>query len=229
MASLVGLYRLWARIRKPLVTEWEARNDRPYLSAGKGRGPQTAVWRQAARAEAATGRRQHAGSLLWDLASFFEAVKREPLWHRARRLGFPMTVLKVAMGVYSSVRMLTLGGTLSKPMRADDGVLAGCGFAMALARACVIDPMDVAVDSIGPERPLPATVDMFVDDVAASAGGTSKQVVDRLVNAAEVLQEVIEGPLSCTIEVGKAAVVASSRALADVLHRRFGRLAGPRA
>jgi hypothetical protein len=52
------------------------------------------------------------------------------------------------------------------------------------------------------------------------------QVILRLSNAAELVQEVIEGPLCCNIEAGKAAVVSSSKPLTDILKSRFGKLAG---
>ncbi len=53
VATFVSLYRLWNRIRRDEVRRWEASVDRPYFAAGSGRAPQDAVWRQAARAEAA--------------------------------------------------------------------------------------------------------------------------------------------------------------------------------
>ncbi len=226
VATIVGLYRIWARLRKPYVTAWEAAHDRPYLAAGKGRSPQSSVWRQACLAEAAVEKGQASATILWDLASFFEAIKRLPLWHRARRLEFPTALLRVALTTYSLARVLSLGGILSQPLPAHDGVLAGCGMAMALTRAYVIGPLDAVVDQFGAESALRARLDMFVDDIALAANGTIGQVVNRLSNAAELLQDVIEGPLACSIEIGKAAVVSSSRVLTDMLRRRFGARAG---
>ncbi len=229
VATLVSIYRLWAKLRKPFVTAWEVSHDRPYLAAGKGKTPQATVWRQASRAEAAVAEGRHAGTLLWDLKSFFEAVKRLPLWHRARKLQFPLPILRIALSMYGSARVLALGGALSAPMEAEDGILAGCGFAMALTRAYVVEPMDVAVNSIGPYTALPATADMYVDDLAVAAEGTMREVVDRLSNAADVLQAVIEGPLDCKVELEKAAVISSHPALTSMLMNRFGERAGPRA
>ncbi len=229
VASLVSLYRLWAKLRKPVVTEWEVSNDRPYLAAGKGRTPQGTVWRQASRAEAAVSEGRHAGTLLWDMAAFFESVKREPLWHRAKKLLFPLAILRAALIMYESARILSLGGAITAPMEAEDGILAGCGFAMALTRAYVISPLDVAVASFGPRSALPATTDMYVDDLALAAEGTMREVVDRLSHAAGVLQRVIEGELDCRIELEKAAVVSSHPVLTKMLINRFGELAGPAA
>jgi hypothetical protein len=100
IATLVSLYRLWTRLRRDEARKWEMEHDRSWMAAGKGRGPHDAVWRQAARAEAAVGRRQHAATLLWDMKSFFETIRRVPLWHRARRVGFPTVLLRVALNMY---------------------------------------------------------------------------------------------------------------------------------
>ncbi len=227
VASLVGLYRLWAKLRKPMVAAWEARNERPYLAAGKGKRPHASVWQQACRAEAAVDSGGYAGNLLWDLGSFFESIKREPLWQRARRLEFPMTILKVALLAYESTRMLSMGGKLSAPLDAEDGILAGCGMAMALTRVYVIEPLDAAVATFGPRTLMPAKLDMYVDDVVLGAEGTIRQVINRLSHAASVLKEAIEGPLDCRIELDKASVISSSKPLTDLLRRKFGELAGP--
>ena len=45
--------RLWMRCRRDTIQNWEATVTRPYLYAGKGKGADVAVWKQAARAEAA--------------------------------------------------------------------------------------------------------------------------------------------------------------------------------
>ncbi len=243
IASLVSLYRLWSRLRREEARKWEAAHDRPYLAAGKGRGPQDAVWRQAARAEAASGAKRQVATALWDLASFFETIRRVPLWHRARRLHFPMTLLRVALNAYAAPRALSLCGALARPQAADDGVLAGCGLAMTLTRVFVIEAMDQVVCMLAPAPPpcMPsicdtraddteaeAHVDMYVDDVAATVVGNSKeQVMGKMEETIGVLRHAIEDVLGCTIEVEKAAMIASSAPLATAMKRRFGALAGP--
>ncbi len=97
---------------------------------------------------------------------------------------------------------------------------------MALTRAYVVPPMDIAVERIGPSSGCPADFDLFVDDAAIPAEGTAQQVVERLAHAADIIKETIEGPLHCAIEEDKAAVVSSNRALTEELRRRFGSLAG---
>ncbi len=237
IASLVGLYRLWTRLRREEARKWEAANDRPYFAAGKGRGPQDAVWRQAARSEAAVSTCRHAATVLWDMSSFFETVRRLPLWHRAKRLGFPLVILRVALNAYAAPRALSMNGALARPLDAQDGVLAGCGLAMTLTKVFVVEALDRAVAALSPPPliappPMPeeaqdAIVDLYVDDIAATVEGTSREVVRKMTRAVEVLRHEIVEVLGCGIEVGKAAIVASSAPLAAELKRRFGALAGP--
>eukprot|EP00973_Karenia_brevis_P000443 64501-Karenia_brevis.AAC.1 len=54
----IGLYRavfrIWAKIRKPIWQQWEADEDPNHLfAAGAGRSATDPVWRQAVRAEIA--------------------------------------------------------------------------------------------------------------------------------------------------------------------------------
>ena len=53
IALFASLYRLWTRTRRPLVQQWMQSNNRPFFAAGKGRDPESTVWRQAMRAETA--------------------------------------------------------------------------------------------------------------------------------------------------------------------------------
>ena len=44
------LPRLWMRVRKKLATDWECRNERGYLYAGRRKGANVAAWKQAVEA-----------------------------------------------------------------------------------------------------------------------------------------------------------------------------------
>ncbi len=227
VGSLSSPYRLWSRARKHHVTAWEARNDRPYIAAGTARAPQDAVWRQAARAEASAQRGLCAATLLWDMASYYERVRRLPLWHRARRLDFPSVILRVALSLYDCPRMLSLSGALSRPLLAIHGIIAGCSFANALTRAYSMDPYDrvaAAIDDLPTEH---GALDVFVDDVALTVTGTKAQVMTALVDAKDILQREITDSLYCHVEMSKAAVVSSDAGLTRALAKKFGDLAGP--
>ncbi len=229
IATFVSIYRLWNRLRRDIVRRWEESVDRHYFAAGSARAPQDAVWRQAARAEAAVAEHKATATVLWDLAAFFESVKRVPLWFRARRLGFPPTIAAVSLNAYGAVRLLSLAGALSRPVGARNGVPAGCGYAMAFTRAYCIEAFDRVTHSLSLLTPTPPRLCAYVDDIALSAEGTTQQVIMNLQAAVEVLRDEVEGPLACRIETDKAAVVASSKRLMEALRAKFGKYAGPAA
>ncbi len=227
IAAFPSLYRLWSRVRRDIVRQWEAMNDRAFVAAGTGRGPQDVVWRQAARCEAAAEQGGAAATLLWDLTSFFEAVQRVPLWFRARRLGFPAVILRVALSAYEGPRMLTMAGALSKAVVARHGVPAGCGLAMALTRAYTLHAYDRVARALTELPAASACLDVYVDDLAVTVTGARGQIVDSMCAARDLLIEEVHGSLHCDIELSKAAVVASTQPITNELARRFGDMAGP--
>ncbi len=227
IASLVSLYRLWARVRRPYAQEWEEANERHYFAAGKGRAPCDVVWRQAARAEASVGGGGHAGSILWDMASFFEKLSRRKLRRRVVEAGFPVPIARLALAVYSGPRMLSLNGAMSAPSYAWRGITAGCGFATTFVRIYSVAPFDRMVRELkwefGEEAPDP---DSYIDDITLSATGTEDEVYNKLALGYEILKEVVEDELECRVEVSKAAIVASSKRLVRRLMRKLGPYAG---
>ncbi len=229
VATFVSLYRLWGRLRRDQVRQWEDSLQRPYFAAGAGKSPVDAVWRQAAQAEAAVAEGEGSATVLWDLAAFFESIKRTQLWYRAKRLNFPMTVAAVAFNAYGAARLLSLGGVLSRPLIAENGIPAGCGFAMALTKAYVVEAFDRVTGAFAEIADIPPILNVYVDDIAMSANGPTTRVIRSLTDAHTILRDEIEGPLACKIEHTKAAVVASSRAIVKALRGRFGRYAGPGA
>ncbi len=229
IATFVSLYRLWSRIRRDEVRKWEGTIERPYFAAGSGKAPQDAVWRQAARAEAAVATSACSATLLWDLSAFFESLRRMPLWFRARRLGFPLTVAAVSFNAYGAVRLLALGGVMARPLIAEDGIPAGCAFAMALTKAYCVEAFDRATDAMAMLARIPPSLCVYVDDIAVSMEGSRDQVIEGMGKACEILKGEIEGPLACRVEIGKAAVVASTARLARILRGKFGEYSGPGA
>ncbi len=227
VASLTSIYRLWARARKSVVKQWEYANDRPFVAAGSGRSPQDAVWRQAAMSEAAVQKGRFAGTILWDMASFYEMVRRLPLWHRARRLNFPIVILRVAISTYEGPRMLSLAGALSRAVCAEHGVMAGCAFANSLTRAYSMEPCDRVARCISEMPSDRSNLDLFVDDIALTVTGSYRQVAEGLIEAKNILQHEVEQSLYCTIEPSKAAVVTSNAKLKKEVATKFGVLAGP--
>ncbi len=227
VAAFVSLYRLWAKVRKPYIDDWEAENDRHYLAAGKDRSPQDVVWRQAVRAETAVeGNNEVAANLLWDMSAFFERLDRRKLRRRVMALNFPLPIARLAMAAYTGPRMLSMAGALTKAIFAWRGVAAGCGVAVALTRVYYIPPFDHMVLDYGTLFNNALKFDAYFDDLGLGATGTRSEVEHALTEGQVILAEVITHELNCSIEVSKAAVVASDRGLAKRLVKRIGERSG---
>ncbi len=125
-----AVYRLWAKIRREEADAWEKSHFRSYFSATKGGGPVDAMWRLAAGNEAGVAEGEVAATITEDIQSFFEMVDRERLIKEARALGFPIPILRTALAAYSSARLMSMGGRISRELYPTVGVLAGCSLAM---------------------------------------------------------------------------------------------------
>ncbi len=228
IAAFVSFYRLWAKVRKPYVDAWQAANDRPYLAAGKGRAPADIVWRQAVRAETSVAARDGAaGTLLWDMSSFFERINRRKLRRRLVMLEFPLPLARLALAAYAGPRVLSMAGAVSQVLYAWTGVAAGCGLAGAFIQAYVVPPFDHMVLDIRSNFGDRLRFTGYIDDLGLGATGTPMEVEHALKEGSIILGDVVSNELDCHIEVAKAAVVASSRELAKRLVKTIGKMAGP--
>ena len=109
---LFGLFvapvRLWAIARRALCEAWEAKNDRAYWGAAKGKAPLDPVWRWAVKSEAEASN-QHVASALLDIAAFYEGLDWQVLYQEAAAVGFPTSVVRAAIAIYGAPRYVRLG------------------------------------------------------------------------------------------------------------------------
>ena len=70
---LCGVYRLWAKARRPVAQQWERDNPRTFFCAEEGNGPADTMWRLAARQEAGGAVGLAAGTTMTDMESFLRA------------------------------------------------------------------------------------------------------------------------------------------------------------
>ncbi len=224
IAIYVSLYRLWAKARRGVAMEWEAAHQRSYFSAARGNGPQDTTWRQGVRQEARVTKGGAAASLFWDLESFFECIDRRRLIDRAEATGFPAAVLRLSLAMYAAPRILSLGGRIARELWPKRGVGAGCGLANTYVKVFSLLPMDALV------KKLPASVklDLHVDDFSIeSTADTVEEAARDLIIAYRLVKEMIEVELGAVVSVPKAALVASSKRLAEIIRNEVGILAGP--
>ena len=213
-----GLYRLWARARRPHADRWEKDHDKPFFAAKAGCGAVDTVWDQAFRAERTTCAGGSAGAVLVDMKAFYEHFDLERLLELADGMGFPRKLARLAIAGYRAPRHIALEGKLAAPLHASRGVIAGCGFATTFVKIYCADALEAFC-----KRHPRIKLDAYIDDFAISASaGSDEEVEELLVKAALDLQGVIIEALKCRLADGKSYVVASSDVLAKSIAGKLG-------
>ncbi len=71
---LTSLYRVWAKLRRPLCTSWESDNERGWDYAAVGKGALAGAWDLSLEVEAASSVGMHTAAYLSDLSKFYEYI-----------------------------------------------------------------------------------------------------------------------------------------------------------
>ena len=127
--------RRWHRGRKDQGNDWS-------WGVGQGTGAEDAAWTTAFRAEVAVRDGRHHAELLVDCTRCYEMVPLADLPGAARRQRFPGRIAAVAIRQYGGPRVVSISGSLSRPMAAQCGIVAGCGFARSLLEAHFTEPAE---------------------------------------------------------------------------------------
>ncbi len=216
---LATIVRIWERVRRPLVWEWRARNERPYNFAAKGRTSEEAVWRQSVCDAAAASLGLESMAVLLDLVKAFEMVPLCVVWVKALRKGFPATVLRLTLEAYSAARRLVFAGAISDEVRTLSAILAGGGFATDLLYVIMIDIIDDAL-LLHPT----VSLCLYVDDISAHASGPIDGTASALAQCTRYLIGQFEEETGLTVSRGKpwrpggkTIATASSKAAATAI------------
>lgn len=116
------LPRIWMRARREVAQKWEEQQSRSYLYAGEARGATVTAWKQAARAELAASAGTDYGQVLLDLVKAFERIPHWILVREAKKLGYPIWMVRLAIATYRLQRVLRVGSAVSDTIRATRGI-----------------------------------------------------------------------------------------------------------
>ncbi len=182
----IGLFpwavRIWMRVRRGAVDNWEADNERAYFHAGRGKGAHVAAWKQATRAEHAAALKVSFAQLLLDLQKAFELVDHNELAREAMEVGYPLHLLRLAVAAYRLPRAMVIDGAYSTLIDANRGITAGSGMATAELKVLVLRLLD-RVSAKYPSLHLTA----YVDDIGIEAAGTDATAARVIVGAGAML------------------------------------------
>jgi hypothetical protein len=221
IAILPAFYRLWMKIRRPLLEKWERQWHRPFFAMAEGQSPGDSVWRSAVLKEAAIGMGKQTATLLWDMKKAYEVISFDRLWREAKALGFPLVILRICLAMYASERYVRMNGMVQAAGRACRGMCAGCGAATTLIKVSYLRPLEVATEKIPRIR-----IKIFVDDLQLDQEDTEEDIVKFFPASAALVLKVIKEELGADIAEDKAVLIASNNNLATVLRAAIGEAAG---
>lgn len=140
-----------------------------------------AVWKQAARAEAAaaieTPKAMMAyGQVLLDLIKAFERIPHAILAREAARFGYPLWLLRLSLAAYRLPRTLRIGEVYSFLVIACRGVTAGSGNATTEMKIMMINIVDAPLEICPHIEP-----SLFVDDLSAERTAGEEVMLKDLV------------------------------------------------
>ena len=190
------LYRLWCKLRKPLVDHWLL-NDRELAfwdQAVKGSTCLQVALLRLCKAEVCKKLALKQISLLVDLTNFYDLVDHDLLAADALALGFPPLILFMCLQVHKGPRILIAEDLPNDPVNPMNGILADCPFGVVLAKI-VLWTLMFHVNRVCK----PQGLTTWVDDIGIGVRGfSSGQVAQQAVNA---FLELREGLVARGLEV----------------------------
>ncbi len=128
----------------------------------------------------------------------------------------------MTLNMYGTRRFVALEGMAKACSYPSRGIAAGCGFATFRVQVLALP----SLRGLRARRP-EVGITMFIDDLVGQTRHRSKpQIVNRLVEAAADLHNIIEEEWECKLAEHKSAIVASTDGLCKDLQRAFKRHSG---
>jgi hypothetical protein len=175
-----GLYRLWCKLRKPLVEEWEGKACGFWDRAIAGSSALQAALARELRHEIAHHVGACTGGVYFDMAKFYDSLQVDIVLEKAASLGFPPLVLYLALMVHMAPRILRAGQEYSDPVYPASSILAGCGMSVAWTRAVLHQLLDEVHRR---HRPTELSMESWVDDLTSVIQGSERSCVSVGVDA----------------------------------------------
>ncbi len=217
---LPSLYRIWAKVRRGEVRDWERKWARDYFAAGPGKAAETAAWISALRAELAAASGASSATVLWDLLKCFEHGQHCLLAEEAAAVKFPVAIARMSVEMYCAERRLIVDDAVSDAIHPTRGFMAGCARALALIKVVMVRRMDRYV-----ARHPRVNLDLYVDDVELQTIGT-KRIVSTMAAAVADLEKVLTEELGFPLAEEKSRVIASTDEIAEEIVAATDGLAG---
>ena len=167
-------YRLWCSVRYDVVQKWisEVGINAVWDRATPGNTCLEVGIARLVRAETSRCNGKHRVAVLFDLSNFYDLVDFELLEERIITYGFPARVAALVVQTYRAARHIEAEDILSEVIYPRTGMLAGCPFAVALAKTYLWPILQEIHGMKGVQA-----LDSWVDDIGADLEHVSATVV----------------------------------------------------
>ena len=217
---LATFYRVWAKVRMPLVRSWGLSVPRQFFAAGVGKSTEEAVGRLLMAAEGMKSDEETAGIIL-DIDKCYENVQHDRLIRAGIQHKFPLAILRLCICMYRAARTVSWNGTFSNFVYSGQTLVAGCSVALWLLQLLMVTPLDEYVFDLPPEVRTP---EIYVDDGSVYIVGRKGKVEDITVSAARKLFQAFEDGAGLPVSRTKGRVTASCPKLANRIAFRLRRM-----
>ena len=197
------------KCRWNLAEEWLDKNL-PRLwwdSAVPGTSTLDVSLRRLMSYEAGRCKGDHFVTIFIDLTTFYESVSIDELKRSAKALAFPALLLHNALRSYQGARIILSEQTISPPLFARRGLLAGCPLAPMLSKLALFGPCSQALEG----NVMVDNADIWIDDISIDTRST---IPHRVANQAKAIYRKLESALGAgghSISVKKTYFLASSK------------------
>ena len=146
---LAMVYRVWARCRKHLVSNWALAAAGPWGTAIAKSSAIRAAYQRSALDESALDLGLNSASILWDAEKFYDSLDLARLIESAQSLGYPALPLALAMQLHMGPRFIKGSTCFALGVDPANGIVAGDNQANDLARSA----MYYVVERVATGRP----------------------------------------------------------------------------
>ena len=202
------VYKAWLQVRYSLVQAWMKQYEKwaPWDAAKPGVTCLTVSISRIFKSEMAVATGRHRATVYLDLTTFYETLAHSRLIASAQELGFPATLLNIAIQIYRGARIIDAEGSMSPVTFTSCGVIAGCPVAPALSKLALYRPCKAVADT-----GLSAGLDTWIDDVSIDAEDSDAQrAAQKIVALYRTIREEL-GSAELLISTSKSAFVCTDK------------------
>ena len=144
------LYRVYMKLHRLEVEQWEQDSPAPWDQAVKGNSALRTALKALLRDEFHQLDDEYTLNVFLDIRKFYDHIDWRRLFIRGSQYGFPPFILVMSLPIHLAPRYLRIGGLYSRPIQPIRGVVAGDSQANSLAKAILYH---IFVRAQGPSPP----------------------------------------------------------------------------